>query len=131
MGNYREETSTEIVSWNLSQGIINEISYLLQHASQYYISGNPPKALYYLQSVRMRISPNLSEEEIKELRKLENEFMISIQKSVTRGFEKTDGQKEAYVNVCAKYTIYNDKVMNALKKYGYLIPPKEDKTIMM
>lgn len=126
-----EENTSEKVSWNLSQGIINEISYLLQGASRYYISGNISKALFYLQSVRMRISSNLTKEEIEGLREIEKEFMININKTITKGFEKTDKQREGFVNVCITYTKYNDLVMSYLGKYGYLIPPKEDNTRLM
>ena len=112
-------------------GIINEITYALQGASRYYIAGNPAKALYYLQTVRMRISANLDEEENNELRKIEKKFMEDIRKASYRGFEQTEKQKEYFVQVCITYTYYNDLVMKYLKKYGYLIPPKEDNTRLM
>jgi hypothetical protein len=126
-----EENTTEKVSWNLSMGIINEITYALQGASRYYIAGNPAKALYYLQTVRMRISANLDEEENNKLRLIEKDFMENIRKSSYRGFEQTEKQRQSFVKVCIIYTYYNDLIMSYLKKYGYLIPPKEDNTRLM
>ena len=123
--------AVETVGWNLSQGIINEITYLLQGATRYYIAGNIPKALYYLQGVRMRISPHLDEKEMGEMRRIEKDFMANIHKASTKGFARTDNQKGAYVSVCIIYTLYNDLLMGHLKKYGYLIPKKEDRTIMI
>jgi hypothetical protein len=57
--------------------------------------------------------------------------MENIRKASYRGFEQTEEQKGYFTKVCIVYTFYNDLIMSCLKKYGYLIPPKEDRTIMM
>ena len=116
------------VGWNLAQHIIFELSERLGGANESYIAGNYPKAFNNMKAVRMRITPSLSKEQKADLTIKENQFARQYALSVSKGFGHTEKQALALSKVYILYGEYNDLVMECLKQYGYLIPPKEDKT---
>lgn len=116
------------VGWNLAQSLLQEIASLLEGASRAYIAGNYPNAFNHLRAVRMRISPSLKKEEHKEMTEKESGFAKWYGQSISTGFSQTKMQSFSAFKVFQIYGQYNDLLMQALGKYGYLIPPKEDKT---
>ena len=101
------------VEWNLSSGIVSEIQNLLNTANRLYINGNILKAFWCLKSVKFRFIQSLAKDERKELKKIEKNFYDERQES--------NRNKMAYY-----YEEYNEKIMDLLDDYGYLIPKKKD-----
>ncbi len=101
------------VEWNLSSGIVNEIQNLLNTANRLYISGNILKAFWCLKSVKFRFIQSLEKEERTALRKIEKVFYEEK--------EKSNRNKMTFY-----YEEYNEKIMDLLDDYGYLIPKKKD-----
>ena len=120
-------SGTEKVGWNLAQGILQEISNLLQGASRNYIDSNYIKAFSYLRAVRMRV-PELKEDELKIAIDKENQFAMLSYQAQGKGFTYSKNATEASLLIYRLYGKYNDLILGYLKKYGYLIPPKEDRT---
>lgn len=117
----------EKVGWNLAVHILQEIGMLLQGASTNYIGNNYIKAFSYLRAIRMRI-PELSKDERIILIDLENKYAKLSYMAQGKGFTYTEKSNEANYEIFKLYSTYNDLVVGYLKQYGYLIPPKEDKT---
>ncbi|KKN65827.1 hypothetical protein LCGC14_0477630 [marine sediment metagenome] len=101
------------VEWNLSAGIVGEIQNLLNTANRLYINGNILKAFWCLKSVKFRFIQSLEKDERKELRKTEKTFYEER--------EKSNRNKMTFY-----YEEYNEKIMDLLDEYGYLIPKKKD-----
>jgi len=133
---------TEEASWNLSQHLINEIAGLLKSAS-YLISGNDTRedALLRIQgcfkslrAIRFRMVSYLTTEEVKSFRSKEDNFdKLIIPPCVNTGFGSKEYDKwelKSLKELPKEIDQYNQSIMNALKKYGLLIPPKEDRTKM-
>lgn len=128
------EGSAEIekqVGWNLASGIIQEINHHLQNASNNYVKGQYGKAFDFLKAVAMRICSNLEEDELKELQELENKLhLLRLSAKDKTGFKVPLKSKQASYELWKSLDQYNFKLMVYLKKYGYLIPPKKDKSQM-
>ena len=122
------EEKIEQAGWNLAQHIIIELSKSLNGATENYISGHYSKAFSFLRGVRMRISPSLTPDEKDSLIKKEKELFKYTNSAKTDSFNSTSEQKIAFAKVFLLYGEYNDLIMDNLKRYGFLIPPKEDKT---
>ncbi len=101
------------VEWNLSSGIVSEIQNLLNTANRLYINGNILKAFWCLKSVKFRFIQSLTKPERKNLKEIEKSFYDQRQES--------NRNKMAYY-----YEEYNEKIMDSLDDYGYLIPKKKD-----
>ena len=101
------------VEWNLSAGIVSEIQTLLNNTNRLYINGNILKAFWCLKSVKFRFIQSLTSDERKELRKIEKVFYEEK--------EKSNRNKMTFF-----YEEYNEKIMDLLDVYGYLIPKKKD-----
>lgn len=109
----KDNLSQEQVEWNLSSGIVSEIQNLLNTANRLYINGNILKAFWCLKSVKFRFIQSLAPDERKALRKIEKSFYDERQ--------ELNKNKMAY-----HYEDYNEKIMDLLDDYGYLIPKKKD-----
>lgn len=109
----KDNLSQEQVEWNLSSGIVSEIQSLLNTANRLYINGNILKGFWCLKSVKFRFIQSLAKPERKELKEIEKKF-YSERKELNRN-------KMAYY-----YEEYNEKIMDLLDDYGYLIPKKKD-----
>ena len=123
-----EKIKTEQVAWNLAEHLIWEISNLLQNASNNSISGGYNKSFYNLRAIRLRITPYLDEEEKADMIRLEKRLFLALSRSTSSSFSSTEDNKNARIEVFEKYGEYNDSIMYALKRYGFLVPEKEDKT---
>ena len=121
-----EQEKIEESGWNLAQHIIREISLLLYKASQSFVAANFNVAMQNLQAIRLRIAPNLESKELKTLEYIEIKFLKQLPKTRATGFNT--GDPKATTETYKLYKEYNDVLMGYLKKYGYLIPPKKDKT---
>jgi len=112
--------SVEQSAWNLSQMLIFQISQLLQEASLFYTKGNVRKAYFKTREIRFLIHADLTEEEIKECKRLEKLFSVLPSKRPMRAV-----QIQEYF-----LTKYREEIFNLLKKYGYLVSKKEESTRM-
>ncbi len=109
----KDNLQQDQVEWNLSSGIVSEIQNLLNTANRLYINGNILKAFWCLKSVKFRFIQSLAPDERKDLRKIEKSFYDQRQ--------EFNRNKMAY-----HYEDYNEKIMDLLDVYGYLIPKKKD-----
>ncbi|KKM69990.1 hypothetical protein LCGC14_1445180 [marine sediment metagenome] len=109
----KDNLQQDQVEWNLSSGIVSEIQNLLNTANRLYINGNILKAFWCLKSVKFRFIQSLAPNERKALRKIEKSFYDERQ--------ELNKNKMAY-----HYEDYNEKIMDLLDVYGYLIPKKKD-----
>lgn len=127
-----ESVGTEQVSWNLSQMLIIQIGNLLSEASKYFIMGSISDAFVRIQSIRMLISHDLSEEELSSLLDLENKYggQIINGGNLNKGFKTDDRKLKVFTDGRTYFIQYHGKVMNSLKKHGYSIPPKQDSSKM-
>lgn len=125
-----DEPRVEESSWNLAQWLIMELADLLKRANNFYIKRQFKEAFFCMHAIRYRISANLLEEEMQQLQSLEEQINKEIILSKPAdGFNNFTQENYAAINRLTKlYGTYNDNIMKSLKKYGYLIPPKEDKT---
>jgi len=127
----KQNNSSDEVSWNLSQLFINEIGNLLNEASRNYVNRNYSKSFDDLKAVSMRVVAYLNEEEIEKLDKLEKNFYKNSNNTIKNGFEKpTIKILKALKLQLYYYTEYNNCLLKLLRKYGLLIPLKEDTTEM-
>lgn len=99
------------VEWNLSQALIAEMQYLLTTANKLFLSGNLNRAFWALKAVKFRFIQSLDPEERKKLKKIEKDFYDN---------SKNKNQQ------ARTYDEYNEKIMDYLESYGYLIPQKKD-----
>ncbi len=104
------EEGEGLVSWNLGQSIIMELSALLQRANGLYLKGKIVKWFFTLKAIKFRIIPKLSEEERKTLTK--QEYMIRRAKF-----------KDIRVSYIERY---NEMIMDLLKKKGFYPKDLED-----
>lgn len=121
-------SSTTEVSWNLSQAVIYELQNLLTQATNNYIRGDPIKSYFCLKAVKMRVIASFKPEERKSLRKLE----IDIAEQITQIRKEEDSlRKQELLNIfSAHYEFYNEKLIDLLDKYGYLISKKQETSRM-
>jgi len=115
-------SSNNQVSWNLSAAIIMEISFHLQEASKLFSTNRVPMAYKHLSAIELRIGCYFTKEEKDALR------VISAKFESPRDVSKwKQGDHESYeVQQIENYREYNDLIMDALKKYGFLIKHAED-----
>jgi len=115
------------VSWNLSMILIAEIGNLLNHASNNYVKRNYGKAFDYLKAVKMRVVAYLSKDEINKLSDMEDKAYKYIEFSKPKGFNPIG--ESYYENTFKLWKLldeYNTFLFSLLRKYGLLIPMKED-----
>lgn len=116
------------VAWNLSAQLLYEIGNLLQGASAIYVNGNTMKAFHYLQAVKMRINHSLDGNERKKFARVEAKMGDAFMGYNNENEVDTDHdkRKKMWQNMSAIYFWYNELIMDALEKYGYLIEEKKD-----
>lgn len=108
-------TETKELAWNLSQGLVMEISQLLVQANTYYTKAEYDKAFSIMRAIKLRFIQNLSQEERIRLTRKEIEFLKA---KKTRSVSKMGWN----------YEEYNIAIMDLLEKYGFLISKKSDAT---
>ena len=115
-------------SWNLAQQLINNIGELLSASALENAKNEFAQSMSYLKSIRFLIVADLTLNEISALDKIEYGFFLAWTKSRPSGFNETDPKE---IMVAYKlHKEYANLLMVALKHYGYLIPPKKDKSAM-
>jgi hypothetical protein len=123
------------VSWNVSEGLIMEISNRRSLANTYFIQGNIKKALSTLISIKQSVIQSFTTEQRKKLTAIEDKFnriSFALSKSTANSFNtKTNEAYKEAMNLAKKfYSEYNDKLMDLLEEYNYLIGEKSDSSKM-
>lgn len=118
------------VSWNLSAMLIQDIGMHLAKSSMLFAENKFYDSYKELVVVEMRISTYFSDEEKKQIRKYAPYLDKGgiIYSSLPNGSESIEYFRKMQDQI--KYHTllkqYNDLIMDALKKYGFLIKPSED-----
>lgn len=133
-----EIEKNEQVEWNLSSSLIIELADLLRRASNCYLQMNMAgyiKSFETLKAIKLRIVASLKKEERQAFKKLENEFY----KVASRIPPDSSEWDKAYLSALQKakpeiiklLDNYNEAIMDSLESYGYLIPKKQDTSVMI
>lgn len=123
------------VSWNVSQGIINEISNRRSFANTFFIEGEIRKAINTLISIKQSVIQSFTEDERTNLFNIEEKFnkcagMLSSSSANSFNKKTRESHKLAKDLATKIYSEYNDKLMDLLENYGYLIAEQTDATQM-
>lgn len=134
-----EESEQFSSAWNLSQHLINQISYLLSSASMNFRQGRPQQAYFDTEEIQTLISSYLSSEEEKEMTELGTKICklntLCQKLSGIDGERLTDRQKQllfrkARVAHNEYVRAYRKKINGLLSKYNLLLVAKEDSSRM-
>lgn len=123
------------VSWNASQGLIMEISNRRSMANTYFIKGDIKRAFVTLISIKQSVVQSFKETERQELYTIEKKFN-SISGALSSSFSGSFDSKLNKTFLMAKnvasrfYSEYNNKLMDLLDSYGYLIGSMSDSSKM-
>lgn len=123
------------VSWNASQGIINEISNRRSMANGHFINGNITKAIYTLMAIKQSVIQSFTTEERGKLKDIEDKFnriSKALSTSASHSFNKkfNDAYGSAIKIAFKIYTEYNDLLMDLLESRGYLVGEQSDASRM-
>lgn len=110
-----EDVSAE-VSWNASYGLIAQISNLLDLGNKRYLAGKPKEEFFILKAIKKRVIQSLKPEERKDLSDKEEE--------ITSILDSTNLEEKKKIHKLVEE--YNEKLMDYLDYYGYLIQKKTD-----
>jgi len=108
-------------SWHLAPHLINFFGNHLTLSGSNFLAGRLDKYFWHLNLIKRRLMPFLKEDEQIEIRILDKEL---------KTLEPMWKIKPMKVNVefSNKLEEYDSMIMKFLKKYGFLVPPKEDRT---
>ncbi len=122
------------VAFNLGQAQLQHIFFLIDKASNMYMSGNLGGYNASLHALYTQISQRLSRDEIVQLRQLEVKIRIASAK-INRSKPEREGFVEAeereskiYVATMPLLVEYQQLLMGYLETKGYLIPLKDSST---
>ncbi len=119
--------------WNLGQHLIDDIGELLHSARISFVNGNIQKYYWDFYMVRKTVEPFMSEKElvegIKQEIEIENIIGVCNSKPVTTEDKIKVIEVRKKLNILLKK--YDGSVMSYLRKYGFLVPPKKDRTILI
>lgn len=123
------------VAWNASQGLIMEISNRRVSANTFFINGNMRKALNTLIAIKQSVIQSFNLEERKELIDIEEKFnklSTFLNSNMRSSFNSSVRNSFIQANTMASkiYSEYNEKLMDLLEKYGYLISEQADASKM-
>lgn len=123
------------VAWNASEGLIMEISNRRVSANTWFVSGNIRKAFNTLIAIKQSVIQSFSTGERAELKALEDKFnkiagALSASYSGSFNSQAKNIYKDAYALASNFYNRYNDKLMDLLDQYGYLVGEKADASKM-
>ena len=112
-----------------------ELSNRRVSANTWFISGNIKRAFNTLVAIKQSVIQSFNDKERKELNELENKFLRitgALNASLSSSFNvKTKNlYRDAYSVAVGFYNRYNDKLMDLLEKYGYLIGEQSDASKM-
>lgn len=123
------------VSWNVSQGLISEISNRRSYANSFFVNGEVRKAFSTLISIKQSVIQSFTINQRKELKEIEGKFNKCspfLNKNSAGSFNSN--LRESYLladNLAKKiYSEYNDKLMDLLESYNYLIGEQTDSSKM-
>lgn len=122
-------------SFNLALHLTEEIANCLARADEYYSRDNMIGYFNNLVIIRRRINSFISEEEKEVMNNLESQIDKTIGSTGTP-FETPKPIHLAIMNktkgICKNILKeYDSKIMFLLRKYGLLIPPKKDKSVLI
>ena len=123
------------VAWNASEGLIMEISNRRSMANSHFISGSIKKAFKTLISIKQSVIQSFNASERNDLKKIESKFLqLSpiLSSSYSSSFNNKSRELFSLANqiISKEYSNYNDKLMDLLEKYGYLIGEQSDSSKM-
>lgn len=116
-------------SWNLASSFMDEIRESLFSASKGIIQQDFKRVFNSLKAVRLRIVQYLSSEERELFRQKERiiENYINLRSRLDVYDETQERKWGEYTLRIQRYVeLYNDMIMDALKKYSLSIPDKEE-----
>jgi hypothetical protein len=123
------------VSWNASQGIINEISNRRTAANTFFIAGDIRKAFNTLVSIKQSVIQSFKEDERKKLKVVENRFS-QLSYILSPSFSNSFNKEWIKIGIKARgfasiiYSEYNDLLMDLLEDRGYLVGEQADSSRM-
>lgn len=125
----------EKVSWNLAQGLILELTSLLQMMHRYYIRGELHKAYRCASVAKLTFIHSLDKDERDDLilkeTKIEKGIQVFDELKNPNGFIESEKEKLLIVEkTWAELKCYIEKIMDLLEKYGYLIDKRKDASKM-
>jgi hypothetical protein len=123
------------VAWNASEGLIMEISNRRSMANSHFISGSIKKAFKTLISIKQSVIQSFNASERNDLKKIESKFLqLSpiLSSNYSSSFNTKSRELFSLANqiISKEYSDYNDKLMDLLEKYGYLIGEQSDSSKM-
>jgi hypothetical protein len=110
-------------SWNLAQHIILEISGHLSNAGRNFLLGKLNKYFWYMNLIKRRIIPFMNPEERMDLKLKEDKLKELEPKWSVRPISVPE--------FSTLLEEYDCSIMDLLRKYGLLVPPKKDHTTLI
>ena len=117
-------------SWNLSEHLIDDIAATLHAARVSFRSGEMDSYYWDFYMIRKTLEAFMEEDELKKSIILENEI-----ESLIKVFKDKPITNEDKIKICNIIKVvnknlkeYDGMVMNLLRKYGFLVPPKKNRT---
>ncbi len=114
------------VRFNLGSVQLMLIGHLMQKASLQYLKGELSHWFYTLKSIKLTIISRLDNKERRQLRKQERIIAFVMNKVSDQG-EDNKQYSGALCNLIEKYDI---TIKEKLESGGFLVPGKQDKTIL-
>ncbi len=129
------DTDVKKVSWNVSQGIINEIAHRRSYANTFFVNGDIKKAFNTLISIKQSVIQSFSAEQRTSLEEIEKKFNRCsgfLSRASSNSFNKEIRESFQLAKSLATkiYSKYNDALMDLLNSYGYLIGEQTDSSKM-
>ena len=121
------------VSWNASQGLIAELSNRRSYANTFFINGDIKRAFNTLIAIKQSVIQSFNNKERNELKEIEDKFnkissllnsSNSFNQEIRKGFLIAKGL------AIKIYSEYNERIMDLLEQYGYLIGEQSDASRM-
>jgi hypothetical protein len=123
------------VAWNASQGLIMEISNRRVSANTHFINGDIRKAFNTLIAIKQSVIQSFNSTQRNELDAIEKKFLqianvISSSARNSFNYRIRKAYSDAHSLASSVYSAYNEKLMDLLDKYGYLISELSDSSKM-
>ena len=126
---------TKKVSWNASQGLIMELSNRRSYSNTFFVNGEIRKAFNSLVAIKQSVIQSFNKEEREKLTEIEekfNRFSAYLYPTSANSWNKEI--RDAFLSSknlsCKVYAEYNEKLMDLLERYGYLIGEQTDSSRM-
>ena len=111
-------------SWNLAGQIIDSIASYLRTGGDNFLNGELDKYFWSLVLVKRRIYAFISPEEKVEADKIEKSLKAGVHVAKLKGYHT----KPDFIENLEQYDAL---LMELMRKYGLLVPPKKDKSVMV